>query len=169
MIWKTVNECDLYEISNTGLVRRIESKRILKGCITSGYRSVKFTFPNGKQQRFYVHRLVAKHFLMDSWKEGLVVNHKDGDKLNNNVSNLEWVSQRDNTLHYYQKLRKEKKKRRNNGKKVPVIQYDLDGNELARYESVSEASRQTGIRIGAISYVLNGRSTHTGSYYWKRQ
>lgn len=141
MIWKTVNECDLYEVSDTGLVRRIESKRVLKGCITSGYRSVKFTFLDGKQQRFYVHRLVAEHFLTDSWKEGLVVNHKDGDKLNNNVNNLEWVSQRANTLHYYQNLQKEKKERKNNGKKVPVIQYDLEGNELARYESVSEASR----------------------------
>lgn len=169
MIWKTVNECNLYEVSNTGLVRRIETKRILKGCITSGYRSVKFTFPDGKQRRFYVHRLVAEHFLPPQGNKDLVVNHKDGDKLNNNVENLEWVSQRENILHYYQKLKKEKSERRNNGKKVPVIQYDLDGNELARYESLSEASRQTGIKIGAISYVLNGRATHTGPYYWKRQ
>lgn len=169
MIWKTTNECSLYEVSDTGLVRRIETKRVLKGCVTSGYRSVKFTFPDGKQQRFYVHRLVAEHFLAEFWQEGLVVNHKDGDKLNNDVSNLEWVSQKENILHYYQNLQKEKKERKNNGKKVPVIQYDLNGNELACYESVSEASRQTGIKIGAISYVLNGRSTHTGPFYWKRQ
>lgn len=168
-MWKTVNECDLYEVSDLGQVRRKDSGHILKGCITHGYHSVKFTFPDGIQRRFRVHRLVAEHFLPTPHANENEVNHKDGNKLNNCVDNLEWVSHRDNILHYYQQLQKEKKARKNNGKKVPVIQFDLNGNELARYDSVSEASRVTGIKIGAISYVINGRFTHTGDFTWKRQ
>jgi hypothetical protein len=63
MEWRTIIYNDKYEVSNTGLVRRIDSQHILQGCITSGYRSVKLTFENCKQRRFYVHRLVAEHFL----------------------------------------------------------------------------------------------------------
>lgn len=167
-MWKIVQECNLYEVSETGLVRRVDNKHELKGCITSGYRSVKFTFIDGHQQRFYVHRLVAEHFIREP-RDGEVVNHKDGNKLNNNVNNLEWVTQRDNILHYYHEIQTEKHTRKNNGKKTPVIQYDLEWNELARFDSVSEASRATEIKIGAISYVINGRLEHTGPYRWKRQ
>ena len=46
MTWKTLNENNKYEVSDTGLVRRIDTKRNLTGCITSGYRSVKLTFEN---------------------------------------------------------------------------------------------------------------------------
>lgn len=168
-MWKTVNECDLYEVSDSGQVRRKDSGHILKGKVNHGFLSVKFTFPDGIQRRFRVHRLVAEHFLPEPKPNENEVNHKDGNKLNNCVDNLEWVSHRDNILHYYQKLKKEKKARKNNGQKVPVIQFDLNGNEIARYESVSEASRATGIKIGAISYVINGRFTHTGDFTWKRQ
>ena len=63
MIWQVLNENDKYEVSDSGLIRRIDTKRILSGCITSGYHSVKLTFDNSKQQRFYVHRLVAEHFI----------------------------------------------------------------------------------------------------------
>lgn len=168
-MWKTVKECDLYEVSDKGQVRRKDSGHILQGCVVHGYHSVKFTYPDGQQKRFRVHRLVAEHFLPTPLSNQNEVNHKDGNKLNNCVENLEWVSHRENILHYYQKLRKEKKTKKNNGQKVPVIQCDLQGNEIARYTSVSEASRATGIKIGAISYVINGRFSHTGEYTWKRQ
>ena len=48
MTWCVLNENNKYEISDTGIVRRIETKRNLNGCITSGYRSVKLTFENSK-------------------------------------------------------------------------------------------------------------------------
>ena len=69
-----------YEVSDTGIVRRKNNKNVLKGCITSGYRSVKLTFENSRQQRFYVHRLVAMHFIPNNDKNKTFVNHKNGDK-----------------------------------------------------------------------------------------
>ena len=103
MNWCVLNENDKYEISDTGIVRRIDTKHSLNGCITSGYRSVKLTFDNSQQQRFYIHRLVAEHFIINPDPiNKTFVNHKDGNKLNNNVENLEWVSPRENNLHYYQ-------------------------------------------------------------------
>lgn len=167
-MWKTTLECNLYEANELGQVRRISNKNILKGCITSGYRSVKFTFKDGHQQRFYVHRIVAELFV-ENKDNKKIVNHKDGNKLNNNADNLEWCTQRENIYHYYSKIKKEKSKRKNNGKRVPVIQYNLLGEEIARFESVSDASRKTGIKIGTISYVLNGRQKHSNGYLWKRQ
>ena len=54
---------------------------------------------NGKYKTFMVHRLVAETFLSESYQDGLEVNHKDGNKLNNSVDNLEWCSRAYNTEH----------------------------------------------------------------------
>lgn len=84
-----------YSVSNKG---RCKSKRgILKPEEhTSGYFRIAFS----KYGRFYVHRLVAEYFLPK--EEGKdIVNHKDGNKRNNQVENLEWVSSSENLVHYY--------------------------------------------------------------------
>lgn len=148
MTWLTLKENDKYEVSDTGIVRRKNNHHVLSGCITSGYRSIKLTFDNSKQQRFYVHRLVAEHFIPNpDPKNKTIVNHKDGNKLNNNVENLEWVSPRENNLHYYQDIKQASKEKKHFEKPVPVIQYDLQHNEIARYTSMSQAHRATGISI----------------------
>ena len=121
MIWKTLKENNKYEISDTGLVRRIDTKQTLSGCITSGYRSVKLTFNNSKQKRFYVHRLVAEHFINNpDPKNKTFVNHKDGNKINNCIENLEWVSPRENNLHYYREIKEKTKEKKHFNKPIPV-------------------------------------------------
>ena len=98
-IWKDIEgyEGD-YQVSNFG---RIKSFKRNKETILSiannkaGYCVINFTFMK-KQKLKLVHRLVAECFL---GKSDLEVNHKDGDKNNNNILNLEFISARDNCIH----------------------------------------------------------------------
>lgn len=99
-IWKPIKNYETYyEVSNLGNVRNYKTKKILKGDInTCGYRRVVLYAPVKK--RFFIHRLVAYHFC-DGYQEELIVNHKDGNKLNNMADNLEWVTRSENDLHAY--------------------------------------------------------------------
>lgn len=97
---------DSYQISDSGRVftkRRLDGNRIIYGrelspVLTSdGYLKVTLT-KNSESKKFYIHRLVALQFIEN--KENLPqVNHKDGNKLNNNVSNLEWCTKGENRNH----------------------------------------------------------------------
>lgn len=168
MTWKTLNENNRYEVSDTGLVRRIDTKRNLSGCITSGYRSVKLTFDNSKQQRFYIHRLVAEHFIHNpDPKNKTTVNHKDGNKLNNNVKNLEWVSPRENNLHYYQEIKQKVKEKKKFESPIPVIQYDLQHNKIAEFSSMSQAHKITGIPVVQIARCIHGEIQQANGFIWE--
>lgn len=87
-----------YQIDENGNVKNLLTNKILKGSIGEhGYRYYRLS-KNNQKKMFYVHRLVAEAFIPNP--ENLpVVNHKDGNKLNNNVNNLEWVSYSENTEH----------------------------------------------------------------------
>lgn len=168
-MWKSVEFNDKYEVSDTGVVRRKDSGHILKGCITSGYRSVKLTFKNSAQKRYYVHRLVAFHFIENTDKNKTFVNHKNGNKLDNRVENLEWVTPRENNLHYYQTIKKKKKKKEGTSKSIPVIQYDLLGNEIAKYKSMNEAKKATGISLVQIARNVHGEVSSVSGFIFKPQ
>lgn len=98
-IWKVCPIADFFEVSTNGDVRLVTRKRIIKPCNNGhDYLYVTKVFSGKKKKHFYVHRLVAATFLENP--ENLAeVNHIDGNKQNNNVSNLEWCSRRDNALH----------------------------------------------------------------------
>lgn len=113
-IWKEINGYEgLYLISNfgrvltlgrsvigkDGKVRSYKRKYLSTPCNSSGYKTV-CLFKNGERKHKHVHRLVAEHFV-EGYDEGLVVNHLDGDKLNNNATNLEWCTQKENNIHAY--------------------------------------------------------------------
>jgi hypothetical protein len=99
-VWKPVSEAPGYEVSNLGRFRN-ENGRFLTGNINwTGYRHIGFTI-NGKQTFFMAHRIVAEAFneKQDSDKK-LLVNHIDGNRLNNKSENLEWVTNQQNVLHW---------------------------------------------------------------------
>ena len=102
---KQILNYENYEIDENGSVYNVCSKKFLKGSIgENGYRYYRLSKNNHKKM-FYAHRLVAEYFLLNP--DNLpVVNHKDGNKLNNNVNNLEWVSYSDNTKHWHKNKEK---------------------------------------------------------------
>lgn len=130
-----------------------------------GYPVVSIRDENGKPRLMTVHRLVAKTFIPNP-NNLPEINHIDGDKTNNHVGNLEWVTRRENDAHA-----RATGLHKSDGDKA-VIQLK-DGIEIARFKSASEASRKTGIGRSAISnvcrgYVWNGRHCRTaGGYGWK--
>ena len=110
-IWKPiVNYEDKYEISNFGNIKSLD--RLVNGRIINTFRKVKgkilkpyitsrgYLHIDLSEKTFQVHKLVALHFLED--KNSLkIINHIDGNKLNNNFNNLEFVSQLENVCHYF--------------------------------------------------------------------
>lgn len=99
-IWKPIPGYENhYEASNLGNIRKLPSKRIRKIDYSNIYPSILLSV-KGKHKTYRVHRLIAKTFLPEI-KGKNHVNHKDGNHKNNNIENLEWVSQKENNQHSY--------------------------------------------------------------------
>lgn len=94
--WKHINEYPDYMISNLGRVLGKRSLFIKPHKSYNGYLRTKLYNKNGFK-RFLIHRLVLEHF--GSSIRGTVVNHKDGNKCNNCINNLEWLSPKENVRH----------------------------------------------------------------------
>lgn len=100
--WRPIQGYEKYEISNSGDVRKVSTKRPVKPELgTVGYMTIKLGYGvAAKRRHFNIHRLVAETFIPNPM--GLAcVNHKDGNKLNNDVSNLEWCTYSHNNAHAY--------------------------------------------------------------------
>ena len=99
-VWKNINDFPNYEVSNFGRVKNVKTGHILKTNTSDRYYSVEL-FNNGESKRILVHRLVAEAFLPKvTGKEW--INHKDGNRYNNEVSNLEWCTPTENNIHAIQ-------------------------------------------------------------------
>lgn len=138
--WKIVNELNnKYAVSNYGRLKRTENNLILKQKPhDSGYQIFKF---NDDGKSYSVHRLVAKYFITEDI-EGKVVNHKDLNRSNNHVNNLEVTTQKQNVIHSMKNRPSVKK----------VIQYDNDGNIIRIYDHCVQASEILNIDRSAIYY-----------------
>ena len=154
-IWKPlkglVENGDYYEVSNFGNVRNIKTGKILKpGKIQSGYLLVSLC-KNGKTKKFLVHRLVAITFLPNP--ENLPeVNHKDENKENNSLQNLEWCDRKYNIQYSLNK---------------PIKGIHIKTGHTLFFASALEAECKTGIKNQAISNCIQGKSEHAGFYKWK--
>ena len=152
-IWKKINGYDNYEISNYGNVKNIKTNLILKKRISKlGY--VKYALcKNGKYKYLLSHRLVAKHFILNNENKP-EVNHKDLNKENNYVGNLEWSTKSENIIHSYQKGRNKKRKK--------IIREDG-----VIYETILIASIENKVSPTAISNCLSGKSKKSNGYVFK--
>lgn len=157
-------ESEIISISNYGRIYKDDNWGIYFGSLTEqGYRRITI----GKSY-YYVHRLVATTFisrpehLKDIPYEELEVNHKDGNKSNNRVDNLEWCTNRENVQHTYDKM---------NHKNIrPIIQYDLNGNRINVFRSIAEASRSINVhRNSSIRDCCKGRIRIAHGYVWRYQ
>ena len=190
----------LYQVSNLGNVKSL--KRLIKKgrkCSTiiekpdlimklknhrSGYLCITLC-KDGKRKMYQIHRLVALAFIPNPDKLPCI-NHKDENKTNNCVDNLEWCDRKYNNTYgnrikkaietykinnqngeyIFKGLLTKKIKGSSNAEK-PVIQLSKDGIEIEKYKSLSEASRQTKINLGHIGECLKGKRNIAGGYIWK--
>ena len=141
----------LYAITSCGKVYSYKRKKFLSPGKTRGGYLIVCLCKNGQGKMFRVHRLVAEAYIENPL--GLeTVDHIDGDKTHNNVQNLQWMTQADNT-------------RKANNKTVQ--QFNLGGNLIKVWPSAAEAERQTGVAHQHISKCANGKRKTAGGYIWK--
>lgn len=160
MLMREIDGYEGYWVSEDGYVysRKFGKVIELKGKKNSrGYLYVGL-YNSGSRKFFRVNRLVAIAFIPNPENKPQV-NHKDGDKLSNCVSNLEWCTGSENVLHAFRELGRKSRDKE-------ISQYSIDGDFIATFPSASEASRKNGVNIGNISYCANGRIKTAGGYKW---
>lgn len=148
-----------YSISDDGEVRKDATNYILKQSLQQGYKFVTLLI-NGKQKRMRVHRLVAETFIPNPENKPYV-NHIDGKRDNNNLSNLEWVTPSENTRHAVETGLMKK------GRARAVIQYNLDGEQMLVFNSITEAARETGCLQSKITLCCQRQRETTNDYQWR--
>ena len=132
-VWTTITNYDNYEVSSLGNVRNKKTGRFLKPACNGGYMIVGLC-KNGKGSTKPIHRLVASEFISNPENKPQV-NHKDKNRSNNNIINLEWVTALENNIH------------RSNGtvqttnQNLKIWRLDIqNGNKLQLYNSIYEAA-----------------------------
>lgn len=172
--WRDIKGYEgFYQVSNQGRVKSIRRRRVIKGIEyiinkelvlksykhTHGYLKVNLS-EDGWVKSFFVHRLVLQAFNPN--EEELEVNHIDGNKRNNNLGNLEWVTQKENVKHAYELGLNTKRK------KVLCV----ETGEV--YKSATECAKENSVSVGLISGVCNGhyetaRGKHYKYYEWEKR
>lgn len=152
--WKdVVGYEDHYQISSEGRIRNKHTNIILKPSKTGVYYHIGLRY--GQHKECLVHRLVAEAFIPnpDNLPQ---VNHKDENKHNNCVENLEWCTNKYNTNYGKGALARNQR----------VIQYDTDGNALKVWESIEEAAEALQICRVGISACCRGVNNTSGGFAW---
>ena len=155
-----------YQVSNTGLVRNKLTGHILTlREDNKGYLRVRLSL-HDKKATAKVHRLVAIAFIPNPYGKPQV-NHIDTDKHNNNVQNLEWVTNGENQIHAY-KTGLNYVTGRAGRKKKSVCKIQLStGDVIQTYKSISDAGRKNCLHSSNIQKVLKGERKSTGVFGWK--
>lgn len=170
----------IYKVSNFGRIISVDRKDRfnrqvggeLKQAKAKGYFFVGL-YKNGKGVQRYVHRLVAEAFIPNPENKPCV-DHIDTNKENNHVSNLRWVTYKENmnnplTREWVADHPQDPNKKRgiNNPYSIRVAMYDMDMNFICTFDSLSAAGRGIGVTDGSIHKVCVGERSHCGGWIFR--
>ena len=175
-IWKDIPNFDgLYQASNLGRIKSLKriakkeyrNNRIVKEKIMLGTKNqdgyLKVHFKNKElniNKGLFIHRLIAMTFIPNP-NSLPQINHKDGNKLNNNVDNLEWCTNLYNQQHAWKNgLHKSTKCKK-------IKQLDKNKNEIKKWNSITEASKYLGISASCIVECCKNKKRNAGGYRWE--
>lgn len=167
-IWKDIPKFPDYQISNFGRLKSKErinaygrtiTEKIIKPCLNTEYGYFYESLASdGTRKNVLIHRLVAEAFIPNP-NRFPIVNHKDENKLNNKVSNLEWCDYSYNFKYSFEK-HKERYCRQ-------VAKLDDNGNIIKVYKSIKEAGDENGLKNPySISSCCRGRIKTSGGFRW---
>ena len=178
-IWKDIKGYEgLYQVSNYGRIKSLERekysynykakkeiKMIIKEKILKPYLNKKTYYQislckSKNKKKYSIHQLVAQAFIPNPNKYEML-NHKDENGLNNNVNNLEWCDAKYNNNYgnRNQKVANKLSKK--------VIQYDLDGNIIKIWDSLSQINRHKGFSVSGICQCCNNKIKTIYGFKWE--
>lgn len=161
-IWKDIEGYEgIYQISNQGRVKSIGygKERIMKPVLCRGYLHVGL-WKNGSQKWYFIHRIVCQTFIPNT--DNLTqVNHKDEDKTNNKVENLEWCDSKYNN-NYGTKIQRAVEKT-----SKTVLQYTKDGEFVREWRSTMDVERNLGYNHRHISSCCNEKLKSAYGFVWR--
>lgn len=168
-----------YEVSNYGNVRSLARsskhwrsgyQRMVYGKLLikqvakrGGYHTVHLKI-SGKRKNCKVHRLVAEAWLSNTYNKPFI-NHKDGNKINNSIKNLEWCTHQENVNHAVANGLRPKIVRTKKWKSV--LAYNKNGDFIKEYTSIRDAARELNVFGQNICSVLSGRQKWVKGYTFK--
>lgn len=173
-IWKDIASYEgLYQISNLGNVRSIKYSnkiRLKKPTANKGYMYV-MLYKNNEHKTMALHRLVASEFIENKANKP-EVNHIDGNRANNVLSNLEWVTRSENNIHSYKKLNRRAPCLgvfgKDHASSKPILQIEkTDESIIKEWPSHRDAYRELGICYKGISACCRNLQKSAGGFKWK--
>ena len=150
---------DRYATTKDGRIWSYKRKKFLMPCTDKdGY--LKIVLYDGSRKTVSVHRVILMTWNPIENMENYDCAHLDDDKDNNNLNNLMWMTRFENN-HWNDKIERGASKRR-----IPVFQYDLDGNYITSFEGLRRAENTTGFDRSEISNCAKGKRKEYKGFIW---
>lgn len=160
-----------YKINKNGEVLSLRRNKLLKlNANNSGYLGCSLS-KQGKSVSYSIHRLLAQTFISNPLKKEQI-NHKDGNKLNNDLNNLEWATREENAHHSTHILGNPSppswkgKKGILHNRSIKIYKFDKYGNYIRSFGSMSETARTDKIGVTTIQYKVVNKTKGRGDYYY---